>query len=110
MMSFPTAGPSRYPALVTTSENGSASPSFSPIPEANPAWSANGNGYRSASGSANGHGEGGDTHGEETKETSTKRNPLVDLIDSEKAYVDQLALIIRVCDKLSVDELQPLML
>lgn len=31
--------------------------------------------------------------------SSTKRNPLVDLIDSEKAYVDQLALVIRVSSR-----------
>lgn len=94
MMSYSTAGPSRYPALATTSETGSASPSFSPIPEGHPSWAANGNGYGGAAPSANGHGDGGE--GGRNGDAGSKRNPLVDLIDSEKAYVDQLALVIRV--------------
>lgn len=81
-MSFSAAGPSRYPSLPHGSENGS-SPSFSPIPEGNQSWSG---AY------TNGHSD------EASREAGSKRNPLVDLIDSEKAYVDQLALVIRVSE------------
>lgn len=41
-------------------------------------------------GSVSGHGDGEDDG------AMARRNPLVDLIDSERAYVEQLALVIRV--------------
>jgi len=43
----------------------------------------------------NGHVQGYDNGPEERGEGS-KRNPLVDLMDSERIYVEQLALVIRV--------------
>ena len=43
----------------------------------------------------NGHAQGRDPMIDERAEAS-KRNPLVDLMDSEKTYVEQLALVIRV--------------
>lgn len=101
-MSFPVAGPSRYASLASPSDTGGpVSPSLSPMHE-HPSWSAaNGNGYRSTSGSANGHGDSEANSGrDESRDTGAKRNPLVDLIDSEKAYVDQLALVIRVSPSL----------
>ena len=43
----------------------------------------------------NGYAQGRDPVQDERAEAS-KRNPLVDLMDSEKTYVEQLALVIRV--------------
>jgi hypothetical protein len=43
----------------------------------------------------NGHAQNYDNGSEERGEGS-KRNPLVDLMDSERLYVEQLALVIRV--------------
>ena len=46
------------------------------------------------------NGTADDTHGANSpvmdRDEGTKRNPLVDLIDTERIYVDQLGLVIRV--------------
>ncbi|WWC87232.1 uncharacterized protein L201_002120 [Kwoniella dendrophila CBS 6074] len=106
-----TAGPSRpYPGY--PQQNASGSPTPSPPMDQNQ-WPANGHQYanpgsmqmpqpRGVSGSssssvsrsasaASGHGS---TITNDSSEGS-KRNPLIDLMDSEKVYVDQLSLVIR---------------
>jgi len=79
------AGPSRYDMVPPAPPSKSPSLSFPSIdPASNPSW---GNGP--ANGLTDRH--QGDDSGE-----SSKRNPLVDLMDSEKIYVEQLGLVIRV--------------
>lgn len=94
-MAFPTAGPSRPynhyqdlpappPDLPMKMPSAYPSPSLSPNPDSG--WNTmDGNGYI----------QGRDPAHDERAEAS-KRNPLVDLMDSEKTYVEQLALVIRV--------------
>jgi len=50
----------------------------------------------------NGHTQGYDAA--EERGEGSKRNPLVDLMDSEKTYVEQLALVIRVSQNLNFEE------
>ena len=87
----PTAGPSRsYENIPFTPPVSSKSPTpshvYSPHAEAPEASWQNGN---------ESYGGSRPDSGERATE-GTKRNPLVDLIDTEKTYVDQLGLVIRV--------------
>jgi len=50
----------------------------------------------------NGHTQGYDAA--EDRGEGSKRNPLVDLMDSERTYVEQLALVIRVSQNLKFEE------
>jgi hypothetical protein len=50
----------------------------------------------------NGHTQGYDAA--EERGEGSKRNPLVDLMDSERTYVEQLALVIRVSLNLNFEE------
>jgi len=50
----------------------------------------------------NGHTQGYDAA--EERGEGSKRNPLVDLMDSERTYVEQLALVIRVSFSLDFEE------
>lgn len=89
------AGPSRQlslglppPVPLKTSEPSSPA---SDVPSAN-GWGGNSR-HGSLTPSTSGGSEGRPMA--EERETS-RRNPLIDLIDSEKAYVEQLGLVIRV--------------
>lgn len=97
-MAYPTAGPSRSynlhqdlpappPVLPAKLPSPYESPSHSPNPDSG--WNTiNGNGHSQMR-------ESGAADDRAALEAS-KRNPLVDLMDSEKTYVEQLALVIRV--------------
>jgi len=82
------AGPSRLHNPAMPPPLPSKSPSlapFSPAPGEGAPWS---NGYPDR--------VQGVTSPAIDKDEGTKRNPLVDLIDTERIYVDQLGLVIRV--------------
>lgn len=94
-MAYPAAGPSRPynlyqdlpappPMLPVKIPTPYQSPSYSPNPDS---------GWNTMNG--NGHAQGRESVQDDRAEAS-KRNPLVDLMDSEKTYVEQLALVIRV--------------
>lgn len=80
-----TAGPSRYHNPGIPPAPPSNSPSFSPATEP---W-VNGNGAMGPPETT--LGRQGDERGD-----GGRQNPLVDLMDSERVYVDQLGLVIRV--------------
>ena len=89
-MAWPSAGPSRsynlhqdLPPVPPGLPMKMPSPMHSPNPDQG--WNTmNGNGHTQGYDAAEERGEG------------SKRNPLVDLMDSERVYVEQLALVIRV--------------
>ena len=97
-MAWPSAGPSRsynlhqdLPPVPPGLPMKMPSPMHSPNPDQG--WNTmNGNGHTQGYDAAEERGEG------------SKRNPLVDLMDSERTYVEQLALVIRVSFILDFEE------
>lgn len=78
------AGPSQRPTMTMPTP----SPAYSPaVGQGGAPWS---NGYPEPSRASQVSSGDGD------RDEGAKRNPLVDLIDTEKTYVDQLGLVIRV--------------
>lgn len=97
-MAFPTAGPSRpYNLHQDLPPQPPILPSKTPSPYHSPSYSPNpDSGWNTMNG--NGHTQLREPGGQDDRAAleASKRNPLVDLMDSEKTYVDQLALVIRV--------------
>jgi len=87
-------GPSRQydPTLPHAAHTDALSPSF-PQTLDTPAWS---DGYGGERGTMSMPGPGVDSSLRSSEADASKRNPLVDLMDTEKVYVEQLGLVIRV--------------
>lgn len=94
----PTAGPSRpyISQMPMPMPMPPPPPSKSPSSLADSSHAPWGNGYENGSQVPG---------GQEDRSESTKRNPLVDLIDTERSYVDQLGLVIRVSTSLPLIQL-----
>jgi hypothetical protein len=93
-MAWPSAGPSRpynmhqdLPPAPPVVPMKMPSPMHSPNPD---------QGWNTMNGNGNGNSQGYDA--QEDRGEGSKRNPLLDLMDSERTYVEQLALVIRVSD------------
>lgn len=96
-MAWPSAGPSRPYNL---HQDLPPAPPVLPMKMPSPMHSPNPDqGWNPMNGNVNGNGQGYDA---EDRGEGSKRNPLLDLMDSERTYVEQLALVIRVSKKMCI--------